>query len=303
MSEPAPLSKFNYCNAAAYFCNVLITYLIGAAGVGGLPDNAVLSKKYQTIVTPIGWAFSIWGPIFISQAVFVVMQMLPQYRASDFVSKGVAYWYGFVCFFQCCWTIAFSSEVMWLSVVFMFSILISLALLVRSLNTNVVLDTDITPGQFFLYKFPFVLHCGWIVAASAVNFSVAVVAYDDNFPNNTNLQLQICIAVLSFITLSLVTAYSIFIMESKGTGLVLAGVQAWALGGVSAQLSSPMDETDALFNDQVLGGLQLTAQTLSILFWIAVALGLVRVILLRAGVIEENKKGDLLVQMGGSEKV
>ena len=40
-----------------------------------------------------------------------------------------------------------------------------------------------TNGQYWLFKFPFELHCGWIIAASFVNFSVLFVAYgaDDNY--------------------------------------------------------------------------------------------------------------------------
>jgi hypothetical protein len=47
----------NYLNIAAYLLNVVITYGIGVGGFFDLPTNGDLSKKYQTLVTPVGWAF------------------------------------------------------------------------------------------------------------------------------------------------------------------------------------------------------------------------------------------------------
>ena len=98
-------------NLVAYGLNVLFTYGIGVAGLFNLPDNTVLSEKYQTLVTPIGWAFSIWGPIFISDALFTLAQLLPKYRDNAIVVDGVGYWYAAVCLAQIFWTLSFSLEV------------------------------------------------------------------------------------------------------------------------------------------------------------------------------------------------
>ena len=55
------LNCLNYTNIVAYVLNVVVTYGIGVGGILDLPTNDELSAKYQTLVTPIGWAFSIWG--------------------------------------------------------------------------------------------------------------------------------------------------------------------------------------------------------------------------------------------------
>ena len=60
-SGPAKLEALNYLNLVAYLVNILITYGIGVAGIFNFPTNGELSIKYQTLVTPVGWAFSIWG--------------------------------------------------------------------------------------------------------------------------------------------------------------------------------------------------------------------------------------------------
>jgi hypothetical protein len=40
----------------AYALNTVATY--GVAGWWNLPSNVELSLKYQTLVTPVGWAFT-----------------------------------------------------------------------------------------------------------------------------------------------------------------------------------------------------------------------------------------------------
>ena len=55
------ISSLNVLNVVAYVGNIVMMVLPQA--LFHLPDNAELSAKYQTIVTPAGWAFSIWGPL------------------------------------------------------------------------------------------------------------------------------------------------------------------------------------------------------------------------------------------------
>ena len=57
------------------------------------PTNTQLSAKYQTLVTPAGWAFAIWGPIFIWEGIFAIVQMLPRFRSNPIIQDGIAYWW------------------------------------------------------------------------------------------------------------------------------------------------------------------------------------------------------------------
>ena len=60
-TAPSKLVALNYLNIVAYIVNVVFTYGIGVGGFFNLPTNDELSEKYQTLVTPVGWAFAIWG--------------------------------------------------------------------------------------------------------------------------------------------------------------------------------------------------------------------------------------------------
>ena len=65
------LQVVHYANVLAYIANVSVTYIIGISGLFGLPTNGELSAKYQTLVTPAGYAFSIWGLIYVLLLVLV----------------------------------------------------------------------------------------------------------------------------------------------------------------------------------------------------------------------------------------
>ncbi len=267
---PRPLAIRLQANLIAYALNVLFTYGIGVAGLFNLPDNTVLSEKYQTLVTPIGWAFSIWGPIFISEAIFTIAQLLPKYRGNKIVQEGVGYWYAAVCIAQVSWTFSFSFEVMWLAFVLMFTILFCLANLLRS-------TYDMAPetvGQYWLLKFPFELHCGWIVAASAVNFSVLFVAYGDD----DNMDTQLSVAIVSIAGVIAAALFCLFVLSKPI--VTIGGVQAWALGGIAAQLSSPLEKTLVAFGETILSGVEGASAFAAIALAIVVALMIVKNVVL-----------------------
>lgn len=46
------------------------------------PSNAVVSGRWPTLVTPAGYAFAIWGPIFLIQGSTVIWSLLPAKQGS-----------------------------------------------------------------------------------------------------------------------------------------------------------------------------------------------------------------------------
>ena len=155
----------SWINMLAYLANVSITYgsLTGAFGA----TNEELSEKYQTLVTPAGYAFAIWGPIFIWEGIFAVAQMFPSFSTSPVVDT-VTPWWICACCFQVAWTLFFAQEVIPGSLICMLGILVSLLTLI--LRTDYL--PEISIKEYFLLRAPFSLHCGWIIAASAVNINV-----------------------------------------------------------------------------------------------------------------------------------
>lgn len=209
-------SQLNYWNAAAYAANLLVVNGVGAGGVLGTPTNAEISAKFTTIATPAGYAFSIWGLIFLLQLVWATAQLTPKYRESPLVIEGVGRYYIGVCVAQIAWTFAFSFERILLSLVFMVVILYFLLVIVTK---QYRLGTTST-RDFWVLKLPFSLHAGWIIAAAVVNVSLVLVKW------NVSAQVQFIVAILSLLILLLAVTYFLHLSRPD---CVVPLVLVWAM--------------------------------------------------------------------------
>lgn len=230
MTDQQSLQKLNYLNVVAYLLNVLVTYGVGVSG--RFPTNNELSIKYQTLVTPAGFAFSIWGIIFTSELVWTVAQLLPRYRSKDIVLQGVGFNYVYACLAQISWTLCFTTEYIFLSLISMVSILVPLVLILTKTSRVSVGST----GEYWLLKFPFEIHAAWIMAATLVNTNVLVVAYHASSSN------QIVAAWFSLFLLASAALY-----YTSGKKWVVPCVLAWASNGIRSELSAPKDSIAGAF--------------------------------------------------------
>eukprot|EP00522_Entomoneis_paludosa_P002041 CAMPEP_0172474880 /NCGR_PEP_ID=MMETSP1065-20121228/69587_1 /TAXON_ID=265537 /ORGANISM="Amphiprora paludosa, Strain CCMP125" /LENGTH=295 /DNA_ID=CAMNT_0013233073 /DNA_START=329 /DNA_END=1216 /DNA_ORIENTATION=+ len=237
----APSQRQLIANLMAYVINVAITYGVGVGGLLDLPSNSQQSLKYQTLVTPIGWAFSIWGIIFTMQAVWVVWPLVSSSSnraAASTALKAVGYKYWAIVGFQAAWTFAFALDQITLSAVVMMGICASLWWTVHAL-WEATSPTDVKPN-YWLYLFPLTIHAGWITAATAVNLNVAAVAW------GVSANGQFALALVSLLVLVGV-ACRVVTMDTT-----IPLVLAWACFGVFCQLQegTVMDSITDTFSDQ-----------------------------------------------------
>jgi len=204
-----------------------VTYA-SLTGVFGM-TNTDLSKKYQTIVTPIGWAFSIWGPIFIWEGIFAVAQMVPAMGDSPVPQLVTPWWCG-VCAFQVLWSIVFANELITISLICMLSILVSLIGLVVYVDCNL---ERLEPKEYWLLRAPFSLHAGWIVAATAVNTNVLA----DAFKASQTTLLAFGVVSLGLVFTTVVLFGVAAPRPIPKSDPILCAASAWALVGVSAELA------------------------------------------------------------------
>ncbi len=268
-SSAPPLNWKNYGNLVGYIINVLFTFGIGTFGWFGLPNNTELSEKYQTIITPKGTAFSIWGLIFTTQLIFVILQMLPSFRGRAIVQKGVSFWYIITCLTQSAWTLAFAFEVNELALAFILSIWASLMACVIS-QYYVEPENEETAKcltasgsiEFWLFKFPFSLHGGWLTAASALNVCVVTVDYEASA--STQLAVaNICLAVLHALSVWHLFGYKI-------PNYTIPGVLIWANGWIFGELQEPKQLILDTFDQSVIDGVAISALSVAIIISIQV---------------------------------
>jgi benzodiazapine receptor len=268
---PSKLQMLNYVNVVAYISNFLVVF---GSTRAGLPDNATLSDKYQTLVTPAGYAFSIWGIIFTAELVWTIAQLFPSYRSHELVVKGVGYNFSLASFAQCQWTIFFGREKISLSLIAMVSILVPLLSILTKTSS---MTTTTTTSEYWLLKFPFQIHASWIMAATLVNVNVLSVACE------ASSTVQTAIGWASLVVLFGVGIYYAALMKNKRSSrnsssrvLVVPCVLVWASFAISKELSSPRDQIKNTFSETIVQHTKIASMVVAYLLVLVMIVELVR---------------------------
>ncbi|WP_435418420.1 hypothetical protein WAB17_02250 [Parerythrobacter aurantius] len=130
------------------------------------------SDSVRTLITPSGWAFAIWGPLFFGSAVFAVWQALPKQAENDLVAR-IGWWAALALAAQGAWaTYTQFANLTALSAVI---ILVSLVGLLAILRIMVGFQRDFTLPERLIVALTFSALAAWLTAASIVNITASLV--------------------------------------------------------------------------------------------------------------------------------
>lgn len=213
----------------AYIVNAAFTF--ASSILPGAASNKVVSQQFQSLASPAGYTFSIWGIIFSLEAAFAVAQLLPSFRETEEVVKAGP-WFAAGCVLQGIWSVAFAYEHVNVAAGL-------LALIAASLwKTTAVLvevraraDTRPTALHYVLLYLPFSIHSGWVAAAGVLGVNLALVSAAPHAH----------IELLSTAIASLVLVFLAGLLTPSGKAdPAYALTIAWALAGIGAQLKTPI---------------------------------------------------------------
>jgi hypothetical protein len=152
--------------------------LNGLAGSGVFGGRSVgdVSARYETLITPAGYAFAIWGLIYLLLILFVAYQWVAWLKnGKDTALKQTGLWFALGNIANGLWIVVWLNEYMALSTVLIFLLLVSLVVLTFRLRLE-IWDAPVRTIAFVWW--PITFYLGWIVAASVVNASVYLVSMD-----------------------------------------------------------------------------------------------------------------------------
>lgn len=148
---------------------IAVLILNGMAGSGSLTGTSVgeVSRKFDTLFTPAGYAFSIWGLIYIGLIAFTVFQWVAVIRKSNLeIIDHTGGWFIAANLANISWLFLWLNESVGLSVLAMFVLLISLI----SLMFRLKLETWDAPVRIIAFVWwPWAIYLGWIVVATVAN--------------------------------------------------------------------------------------------------------------------------------------
>ncbi|TVP50677.1 MAG: hypothetical protein EA341_07075 [Mongoliibacter sp.] len=162
-------------NTFSYAAMIYLNYLYGA-GVGERNSVGEISNRYEVLITPAGYAFSIWGLIYLLLLGFIVYQWISFFRNQNQKSLlPSSIWFGLSNVLNGLWIVVWTSEMLLVSVLVIFALLFCLMVLVVKLRLE-IWDAPLDIIAFVWW--PICIYTGWIVAASVVNTSVLLYSID-----------------------------------------------------------------------------------------------------------------------------
>lgn len=222
------------------------------------------------LVSPAGWAFAIWGPIFVGESAFTAMVGNPTLTSSNPAAAAafgaVAPYWAAACGLQALWCAAFRPWArrprhFWLPGALLAAEAAALGGAHRALVLVSGLEGHaLSFREYFCGHLPLAMHFGWITAAAVVsaNSFAAVAAW----PKRTRVSL-------AFKSIRLAAAFASCVSVTSGDP-VPSFVVAWALAAV---VSDGGKSETADVGDEALRSLAGAAATAAKLL-AAVALGL-----------------------------
>lgn len=189
------------------------------------PSNGAISDRYPTLVVAAGYAFAIWGPIFLLDVLFGCWQLSPRRRAEGVAASiRLPAALGFA--LTALWMPVFSHQLFWLALLIILGSLACLLLCALRLS----LDPQPPTGQRWLAWLPLSLHAGWLSLAALLNTAQVIVAYQ-LLPTDNMLGWSIVLFAMATILLLA------FNQRMRGN-VVYAAAATWALAAVYMKQSN-----------------------------------------------------------------
>ncbi|MBL9023883.1 MAG: hypothetical protein JNL21_16935 [Myxococcales bacterium] len=136
-------------------------------GVFG-PDNKTISGRYPTLLIAAGYAFSIWGVIFVLDLVYAGRQLTRAWRGDATLDRIAPLTTGGFAL-TALWSPLFSVEAFWLCLAVIFGALVCML-------TAAIRATRL--GAPRVVRIALSLHAGWLCLAAFLNVAQTIVAYE-----------------------------------------------------------------------------------------------------------------------------
>ncbi|NNE30540.1 MAG: tryptophan-rich sensory protein [Saprospiraceae bacterium] len=208
---------------------LVVNFLASYLPIGGFTTGE-LSDKYNSLFTPAGFTFSIWGIIYLALIAWTVFVAWGLYRgstSSDRILNLIGPWFVINCIANASWIFVWHYQYILLSLLFMFIIWLSLFQIYRAIDVAWLENDQQTA---FTVGLPFSIYFGWISVALIANISVYLKSMEwGGFGVSEPLWTMIIMAIVGVLGLYV-------LWKERDRAFVL--VFAWALWGISKSQAS-----------------------------------------------------------------
>lgn len=162
------------------FLSVMLVLAINGLSQSQRWNNTTIGEQsnlYDNLFTPAGYAFSIWGVIFlmiIGYSIFQIRRAFFSDKESAFIVQ-TGWWFAIANVLNSAWVVAFIYGYVGLSVIIMLGILSCLLLIVFRTNME---RWDAPIGIIVFVWWPICIYAGWIAVATIANVAAFFASID-----------------------------------------------------------------------------------------------------------------------------
>ena len=208
-------------NGIAFISTIFINYLSNTGIMNGKTIGSI-SDNIKSLFTPAGYAFSIWGLIYLLLFGFIFYQGRSLFKKNindDFILK-INYWFIISCIANFLWIFSWVYEYTGISCLFIFILLFSILKII--FNNNLQIEKTSKSRLIFL-NLPFVIYGGWVTVASVANVSSFLVKLNWNgFNISPILWTIIMIIIATVINIIVVYKRNMYAFAFVGTWALIA---------------------------------------------------------------------------------
>lgn len=218
MGETKSILKFSAILAAfATVVTIAFNSLAAAGYVNGVTPGEV-SALYPTVVTPAGYAFSIWSLIYLGLIAFSIFQLLPSQveRLAEIRTVFIA-----SCLLNCAWVYFWHLGQIAICFVIILLLLAMLILLLVRINGCA------TTGETWFVQAPFGIYAGWVTVASMANLAIMLAFFEVKLSRVAEMSLAV--------TMIVVAALAAVMVRVKLGNFFYPLAVAWALTAIAVK--------------------------------------------------------------------
>ncbi len=161
----------------ATLATIFVNWYAATGRLNGVAPSDI-SDTYPSVITPAGYAFTIWSVIYLGLIAFSIYQLLPanleRYRPlrSLYVAS---------CTLNCIWIFLWHSDQ--IAAAFVVICLLFVVLFLINLRTR----TSNSAAEALCVRVPFAIYLGWLAAATLANLAITLVAVKVDLGDKTAL--------------------------------------------------------------------------------------------------------------------
>ena len=198
----------------------IVQVLVSALGGSGIGE---IARSYDTPLLAAGWAFSIWGLIYLGFLAAAGFALLPAQRGRE-IHRRVGWWLAASAVLNPLWILAFSHR----AVIIAELVLIALVVVLSVTYSRLARETAQGWTERLAFRLPVAIYLGWSSVALVLGLMTAGVAV--GLPADGGALPQTA-AILLLVVL---TAIVLSVIGSSAGFAGFAAAVVWAYAGVAA---------------------------------------------------------------------